>query len=94
MSALYTYRIEWNGIGIAIRHVENRWSLIDHIEITSDRKLPIPITETGYRSHFLSRHEIEIHGNAEGYVKAWLEEAVRSPEWKAFLQNGNQLSLF
>ena len=47
MSALYTYRLDWQGIGMTITHAHNQWGIIDHIEIRTDENRPIPITETG-----------------------------------------------
>jgi len=54
-----TFRIEWSGIAIEIRY-EPHWLGMDigydtaHLEIESiaPERAHLPITETGYRSHF------------------------------------------
>ena len=44
--------IEWEGRTIRLSYHPLKWSVIDHLEIHVDHNKPIPITETGYRSHF------------------------------------------
>jgi len=44
--------IVWRGLRIEITHVTGYFSGMDHIEIHTEDKTPIPITETGYKSHF------------------------------------------
>jgi hypothetical protein len=53
-----------------------------------------PITETGYRSHFLSPDEIEAVGGVFAYVVDALDEAAKRKEWKARQAAQRQLSLF
>ena len=57
-----TFRTDWNGIAIEIRWEPNWLNLTSsgydtaHLEIKSiaPDRAPLPITETGYRSHFTS----------------------------------------
>lgn len=42
----------------------------------------IPITETGYRSHFLPDGIVEDHGGPEAYVLALLDHEADSDAWK------------
>jgi hypothetical protein len=67
-----------------------------HLQVRSidPDRAPLPFTETGYRSRFLPRQEVEELGGAEAYVRAWLEEAATSPEWRAERAAGQQLTLF
>jgi hypothetical protein len=44
--------IEWEGRTIRLSYDPVSWGVIDLLEIRVDRNEPIPITETGYRSHF------------------------------------------
>ena len=54
-----TFRVEWSDISIEIRYEPN-WLNLDigydtaHLAIVSiaPDRAPLPITETGYRSHF------------------------------------------
>ena len=55
MTDITEYQLVWKNITIAITHTK-KWcgGDIDHIEVKSisPEKAPLPITETGYRSHF------------------------------------------
>ena len=68
------YALKWKGQGITIRWAPN-WSvgIIAHLEIvTADRKAH-PISETGYKSHFCPREQVEEMGGPVAFVTAWLE---------------------
>ena len=67
-----------------------------HLEIRSlsDPRNPLPMTETGYRSHFTPAQLIEEVGGARAFVEAWLEDEARSPQWKAKEEAARQLALF
>ena len=70
------------------------WRLA-HLEIKSDQKLPM--TETGYRSHFAAASEIESYGTPIDFVKAWLAETSKRKEWQTYKKlkvQAQQLSLF
>jgi len=86
----------WRGITLEIRHC-SMWSKIaeiDHIEVKSEDRQVLPVTETGYRSLFIKPEYIEAHGNAQAYVLGWLDEEAKSPEWTRKEADGKQLSLF
>ncbi len=89
-------RVEWRGIGLEIRNCPT-WSKaadIDHIEVVSDARMPLPITGTGYKSHFLSPEQIAEIGTPVDYVMAWLDHAAQSETWKRREADARQLSLF
>ncbi|MGX5774989.1 hypothetical protein ACWKW0_09380 [Methylorubrum zatmanii] len=79
-------------MAISIRHVASWAAGFDHLEIRTiePERAPLPITETGYRSHFLHGSELKEHGGALPFVLAWLEHAARTQAW----QTSRQLSLF
>ena len=60
--------IEWNGIRITVTHIANRFSTgHDHTELkTTERS---PVTETGYRSHFLPAIELALFEDVEDFVR-------------------------
>jgi hypothetical protein len=91
-------RLIWEGITLRIAYEANWLGLADtaHIEVhvVEPEGAPLPITETGYRSHFVDRHFVEECGGALAYVRSWLEEAALSPEWKKLRERRRQLSLF
>jgi len=87
--------IDWQGICLTVSHKPN-WTGcgFDHIEITSRNRAPFPISETGYRSHFLHGDEIRRYGDATAYVQAWLDEAGHTTAWQRIDQETRQLTLF
>lgn len=91
------FTIRWQGMAIRIRHA-SRWSGtdFDHIEVltTEPERAALPVTETGYRSHFLHGDELQSHGGAAAFVLAWLDHEAQSESWKAHVRKSRQLSLF
>jgi hypothetical protein len=88
--------VTWRGIGLEVRHCAKWCAMVDmdHIEVVSVDRLPLPITGTGYKSHFISPERIAEIGTPVDYVIAWLDHAAESAEWiKAELES-RQLSLF
>ncbi|MGB1207569.1 MAG: hypothetical protein ACPG7W_00050, partial [Paracoccaceae bacterium] len=92
-----SYKLVWHGIPLEVRHCSN-WlpassSLVtQHIEVRAEPCVPLPITATGYRSHFMNGSEALSAFNHDPvqFVTEWLDEASRSPGWSA----QRQLSLF
>lgn len=95
-----TYDIKWNGIEINIQYNpsfseayrKQMGRSLAHIEIRSNSVLPV--TETGYRSHFTGGECIEKYGGAIGFVVAWLNDAAQSKSWKIKAEESRQLTLF
>jgi hypothetical protein len=95
---------DWQGITIEVVYEPNWLGIATptselpsaHLDIRSvaPERAPLPITETGYRSHFLHPDEIDELGGPVAYVEAWLNEMARSSEWRDFMTSSRQLSLF
>lgn len=104
MEELQRFEIRWQGIDIEILYSpdwlncfrETYHVALGHLEIRSlhPERAPLPITETGYRSRFDNPEDIDQAGGPEAFVRAWLEEAAQSPEWKSQQAEQRQLSLF
>lgn len=94
MSAPQAFTLTWEGRRLTIEHHEAWIAGADHLAIRSMDREPLPITETGYRSHFLSGEELAARGGPVAYVIAWLDDAARTAEWKAYVAASRQLSLF
>lgn len=94
MSAPITTMLIWNGIKIMITHTPNYCGVVDHIELHVENRERIPVTETGYRSHFLHESVIEPYGSALAFVQAWLDHEALDPEWRAYELASRQMSLF
>lgn len=96
--AQYTeYPMSWNGIEIVVRHCPS-WIastdtlLVQHIELHTGNRDPLPVTETGYRSHFLTGADVlaAFDHDPVAYVVAWLDHEARAQGW----QPDRQMSLF
>lgn len=92
--------IVWQGIAITLTHEPNWLNLATngvatstHLSIAADSGVPLPISETGYKSSFVDPADIDAAGGPAAYVVAWLDYAAQSREWKAS-QRPKQLSLF
>ena len=55
---------------------------------------PLPVTETGYRSHFLAQGVVEGAGGSAAYAIAWLDAAAKGPAWRRQQEAVRQLCLF
>ncbi|MBV1864925.1 MAG: hypothetical protein KUG74_10870 [Rhodobacteraceae bacterium] len=96
-----TYQSDWLGIKLEIRHCPSWLSshgemTTQHIEIRSEGKVALPITETGYRSHFMNGAEALAQFNYDPveFVLWWLEDAAKDPKWKRHEEAARQYSLF
>ena len=89
-----TAMLIWNGIKIMVTHTPNWSGMVDHIELRSEDNQRLPVTETGYRSHWVYEEHLEPYGSALAFVQAWLDEASQSREWRAEVEASKQLDLF
>jgi hypothetical protein len=94
------FQLVWEGIAVCISHTKN-WlqDEFDHIEVTADQ--PIPITETGYKSHFIQQTELALFEGPEDFVRKWIEAEAIKPDWirhvaemKRIEEDSRQLTLF
>lgn len=95
-----TFTIEWDGITININW-EAHWLNseaydVAHLDIESVKPegSALPITETGYLSHFTSRENISAYGGPAAFVLAWLEDAAGKKAWKRKAAASRQFALF
>ena len=82
MSAPVTSQIDWRGVAISISYHRHQWAEFDHIEVNVIGDGIIPITETGYRSHYQHSDVTDEYGGAVAFVLAWLEHEAQTPQWK------------
>jgi len=99
---IQTFNVEWNGIHININW-EPQWLNLkaNHydmahldIESTTPERAALPITATGYLSHFTSSETVASFGGPVEFVLAWLDEAACSPAWQAKAAASRQFALF
>ncbi|ABS65797.1 hypothetical protein Xaut_0541 [Xanthobacter versatilis] len=99
--SLQTFRMQWRGIVVEIQYEADwlgtlRAPRVGHLSITaiSPECAALPITETGYRSHFIDPAAVEEAGGPVAYVTAWLDRAAQGAAWKAHEDAARQMSLF
>jgi len=97
---IITVKFEWKGIEIEASFDAQSYSSADfevaHLQVKSISpiKAPLPFTNTGYRSAYLSKERTEEMGGVEAYVLAWLNHEAKSKKWQQYLKDSQQLSLF
>lgn len=90
--------LDWRGMALSVRFCADwcrSWrevygDRLGHIEVRSQNRQPLPITETGHRSIFVSAAILAEWGGPLPYVLAMLDEEAKRPAWTA----RRQLSLF
>lgn len=98
MHPSHVYRFHWEGIEIEETYVARSWGgVIAHLEIESIQppRAPLPITETGYKSHYHPCGTVEANGgDVVAQIVAWLNEEATKPEWRAYAAKSRQGELF
>lgn len=99
-----THQIAWRDYLIEVRHCPSYSPSFEdiyghgmshtEIETIEPARAPLPITETGYRSHFAPTPEITAAGGAVAFVLEALEQAAADPNWKAKELAARQMELF
>ncbi|KPQ05927.1 MAG: hypothetical protein HLUCCA12_13155 [Rhodobacteraceae bacterium HLUCCA12] len=83
------HTIVWRAVQIEITYTPDKFAVVDHIELRTEDRAPLPVTETGYRSHFMGKGTVAHHGGAVAFVTTWLDHEAERTGWR-----GAQLSLF
>lgn len=89
------FRIVWEGITIYLKWEPDAHSgIISHLQMQSENRVRIPITETGYRSHFCHKAEIEEHGGPVAYVRKRLEQESVTTKRQSYRKQQGKQALF
>ena len=99
-----TVTFRWEALTVAVRYHAD-WSSLS--KIGSDRQVahiaiqtveppnaPLPVTETGYLSHFLAPALVDQTGGRAAFVRGWLDEEARRPACRRADAARRQLDLF
>ena len=103
ISKIQVTRIDWQGITVEVRYEPAwmsagdscyGWSMA-HIElhVIDPARAKLPVTDTGYKSHFVANDIVLEAGGAVHYVRAWLDHEAQSPAWKAEQEAARQFVL-
>ena len=96
-NATKTSKLVWRHVTCRVRHTPNYistgWS---HIEITvvAPKGAPIPITGTGYKSHFLDEDLLAKAGGPVAFFSRWIEQEAATKQWAKAEFKWRQLELF
>ena len=90
-----THQITWQEINIEIKFESEYFRGMAHIEVRSiaPHHAPLPISRTGYRSHFMPMHQPE-EFDVVGWVVEELDRAAKSKAWRDHLERSRQGELF
>lgn len=97
------FEIDWQDpatattVRIRITHARDYLSTgSDHIEIESikPKRAPLPITDTGYRSHFMPAADLLDAGGPVAFVTAWIAEEAKGKSWTRSATAAAQGNLF
>lgn len=100
MGPTETHIAIWEGISLRITWCPGWYQSkradysVAHLEVRSETGERLPITKTGYKSHFLPREAVEEYGGPVEYVAEWLNHEGANAEWQKYAQERRQLSLF
>jgi hypothetical protein len=79
-----TAHLTWRGTLLSIKHTPHYFGHADHVEVTVEKPAEaiLPITDTGYRSHFIDPDDLQEAGSAVLFVQAWLEREAATKAWR------------
>lgn len=90
-------KFTWRGIEMSATHSPNYisagWSHIE-LRVVKPKGRPVPITDTGYLSHFLDEADLKAAGGPVAFFRAWLDREADSKAYRKALARWQQLDLF
>ncbi|MEA3043132.1 MAG: hypothetical protein QOH47_970 [Sphingomonadales bacterium] len=89
-------KLVWRGVLIAIQYAPEGCGFSARLElrVTAPEGVPIPVTESGYRSHHVYPFQVKSVGGPVAYVRKWLDQEARSLAYRRALDRWRQLDLF
>ncbi len=85
--------IVWQGINIQVNYAPEYFGChTAHLELKALE--PLPVTETGYRSHFAPKEHFDAHNNIVDYCLEWLEKSAQKDNWINYALSKQQMRLF
>lgn len=90
-------KFTWQGIEMSATHSLNYisagWSHIE-LRVVKPKGRPVPITDTGYLSHFIDEADLKAAGGPVAFFRAWLDREAGSKVYRKALARWQQLDLF
>ncbi len=98
---IQTHRFTWNDevqdIEIEVLYAPLKWGVISHFEIRSRKpdKAPLPITNTGYLSHYFDPNIVDFSDiGVVQFISDWLDREAAMSKWQERIECERQHSLF
>lgn len=92
------HKFTWEGIEIELTYEPQAYGGVTaHLEVrtVNPAGAPLPITETGYLSHYHTPGTVEENeGTLIEQVTWWLNERAKTKAWKKYVEDSRQYSLF
>ena len=98
-----TYTFVWQDITIQVSHNDSWCHIkhlgvpVQHLEIRREDEGWLPITETGYRSVFITNYQDAFLLKNKGvvdFVRNWIDLEGQSEAWKNYTEAQKQLDFF
>ena len=86
--------INWQGRPIRLSYDPNYFDGVAHVEIYAGDEVPLPIAETGYKSHFFMTNEPPLMKDIICFVVDWLDKESKTKDWQDHIRNTAQYELF
>lgn len=94
--------ILWQNIAITVCfcpcyskvYFSNYGHSMTHIELQRDEPGELPMSTTGYCSHFVNQLAVDAPGSVLDYVMACLDHESKWKSWQDYVANSQQLTLF
>jgi hypothetical protein len=99
-SGIVRQRLDWRGVKLTVTYDPAYFPSASYhsahleIRVLSPEGAPLPISDTGYRSHFLPKGYVADAGGPADYVRSWLDRESSSPAYRRALDRWRQLDLF
>jgi len=99
MSKTEQHEITWTSGHLTIRigiTFDTSLGIVEHLAIRSiaPDKARLPITETGYRSHYVQPGTVAAYGGPVAATIKLLDDAAATIEWQDYVASARQGSLF
>lgn len=91
MGLSHTFTVHADGFDFNVSFTTRKYG-IPHLELRTEGASPL--SETGYRSHFLPSGRVKTPMQAEAYTKRMLSDAQQTPEWRKSKLALSQYDLF
>lgn len=87
----------WRHLTLSVTHTPDYlspgWSHLE-LRVIKPKGAPCPLTETGYRSHFLDGEQLAALGGPIAFITAWLDREAATKAWARTEARWRQLELF